>query len=96
MQSHLWSTDYEEPAGINVEDGFFIEIFRWNDVLDYFVHDGSAKLIERYLLAVLQRHDDGVNSNGHACTLVHYIFAGDLLIILKKKNQYHKMIDSFE
>ena len=88
--THLGSTNDEKSAGIYVEDGLFVEIPRWNNILDYFVHNCRAKIVEGNFFAVLQRHDYCVNANRNASTLLHYILAGDLE--LYKKNRGLKKI----
>ncbi len=59
--------------------GLTVEIFLRNDRLYDLLHDVLAELLEGDLLAVLDGHDDGVNADWHACSVVESVFAGDLL-----------------
>jgi hypothetical protein len=59
--------------------GLAVEIFCRNDLLDDFFHNVFAKLLEGDLLAVLDRDDDGVNTDWNAGSVVESVLACDLL-----------------
>ena len=72
------ASDDEVSAGVDVVLGLGVEVLAGDDGLDDLLHDVLAEGLEGDLLAVLGRHDDGVDAEGHARAVLELVLASHL------------------
>ena len=72
-RAHLGTSDDKPPAGLQVVNGVFVQVFSWHHGLDHLLLQGLAHVLQRYVFIVLHGDDDGVDAHGDDRAVVLYV-----------------------